>query len=130
MYALLKSTHVILAYVTIAGFVLRGYWLAMDSDLNRHRVTRIAPHVIDTVFLLSGIGLLFYLALQPTQQPWLLAKFVGLVAYIVLGMFALRFGKSTPVRLLAFVAALSVYAYVVGVALSRSTASWLALAFR
>ena len=87
MYALLKSTHVILAYVTIAGFVLRGYWMAMDSDLSRHRVTRIAPHVIDTVFLLSGIGLLFYLALQPTQQLWLLAKFVGLVAYIVLGMF-------------------------------------------
>jgi len=130
MYALLKSTHVILAYVTIAGFVLRGYWMAMGSDLSRHRVTRIAPHIIDTVFLLSGIGLLFYLALQPTQQPWLLAKFVGLVAYIVLGMFALRFGKSTPVRLLAFVAALSVYAYVVGVALSRSPASWLALAFR
>ncbi len=127
MYALLKSAHVILAYATIAGFVLRGYWMATGSSLLDRKVTRIAPHVVDTVFLLSGIALLFNLALQPTQQPWLLTKFAGLIVYIGLGMIALRRGKSAQVRLVAFVGALSVYAYVIGVALSRSPASWIAL---
>ncbi len=127
MYALLKSAHVILAYATIAGFVLRGYWMATGSSLLDRKVTRIAPHVVDTVFLLSGIALLFNLALQPTQQPWLSTKFAGLIVYIGLGMIALRRGKSAQVRLVAFVGALSVYAYVIGVALSRSPASWIAL---
>ena len=127
MYALLKSAHVILAYATIAGFVLRGYWMATGSSLLDRKVTRIAPHVVDTVFLLFGIALLFNLALQPTQQPWLSTKFAGLIVYIGLGMIALRRGKSAQVRLVAFVGALSVYAYVIGVALSRSPASWIAL---
>jgi len=130
MYPLFKSAHVILAYATIAGFVLRGYWLATGSPLAKHRLTRVLPHIVDTVFLASGIALLVQLSLTPLNQPWLLTKFAGLAAYIGLGMVTIRFGRTPAVRLVAFVAAVSVYAYVVGVALSRSPASWLALLSR
>lgn len=128
MYALLKNLHMIFAAATISGFVLRGYWMMTSSPLLQHRIARVAPHVIDTLFLLSGIGMLVVLSMNPLTQGWLMAKFGGLLAYILLGTIALKRGPTMRIRRVAFVAALSVFAYIVGVALSHSAASWLALA--
>lgn len=115
-----------LALLTIAGFLLRGYWMMRASPLLRHRVTRVAPHIIDTLFLASGIALVFTINLPVLQSGWLLAKLAGLVIYIGLGMTALRFGRSPEGRMLAFVGAAATFAYIVGVAYAKSPASWLA----
>ncbi len=117
----------ITAVATISGFILRGYWMMTSSPKLQLRVTRIAPHIIDTFFLLSGIALLSMLHLNAMSQPWLLAKFAGLVGYIVLGTIAIKRGPTLQARVIAFIAALSLFAYIVGVALSKSPASWLAL---
>ena len=95
------------------------------SPLLRHRVTRLAPHVIDTLFLASGIALIIAIDLPILQSGWLLAKLVGLVVYIALGMIALRFGSTVEIRAFAFAGAVATFAYIVGVALSKSSASWL-----
>ncbi len=126
MYVLLKNTHTLLAVVTISGFLLRGYWHLTSSTWVEKRLVRIAPHGIDAVFLGSGIGLVFYLDLAVFSNDWLLAKFTGLIAYIVLGMIAFRLGRSPQVRLVAFVGAVAAFAYIVGAALTKSPASWLA----
>lgn len=126
MYALLKSSHMLLAAVTISGFLVRGYWMMKESPLLSHKATRIAPHVIDTLFLLSGIALVYMLALPVLQSPWILAKFAGLLIYIVFGAIALRRGPTIQVRLTAFVGAVAAFAYVVGAAMAKSPASWLA----
>lgn len=117
----------ITAIATIAGFVLRGYWMMLASDRLQLKLVRIAPHVIDTLFLLSGIALVYALNLNVFTQPWLLAKFAGLIAYIVLGTIAIKRGPSLQIRIIAFVAALAMFAYIVGVALAKSPASWLQL---
>lgn len=122
-----KNIHTLLALLTISGFVVRGYWMMTNSGRLQQRMTRIAPHVLDTVFLGSGIAMLVLLSLNPLSQSWLLAKFAGLIAYILLGSVAIRRGLTQQVRLLSFVGALSAFAYVVGVAFSKSPASWLAL---
>lgn len=126
MYLALKTTHTIFAFLTLSGFLLRGYWLVRQSPLLRHRMTRIAPHVIDTLFLASGIALIVEIDLAVLQNPWLLAKLVSLAAYIGLGMVAMRFGRTPAVRMLAFVGAVATFAYIVGVAYAKSPASWLA----
>ena len=126
MYSSLKLIHIGAAIVTFSGFCLRGYWMLAGSELLQAKIVRIAPHVVDTVFLLSGIGLIVTLDLPVMSQDWLLMKFAALIVYIVLGMFALRRGRTHGVRLTAFVLALATFAYIVGVALTRSTASWLA----
>lgn len=125
-YLFLKNIHTLLALLTISGFLLRGYWMMTKSDKLQQRMTRVAPHILDTVFLASGIAMLVLLSLNPLSQSWLLAKFAGLIVYILLGTVAIRRGSMQQVRLLAFVGALSAFAYVVGVALSKSPASWLA----
>ena len=126
MYGLLKSIHVICAAITITGFVLRGFWMLTESPLLTHRLTRIAPHVVDTLFLLSGIFMLVIAAMNPFTQPWLLAKFVALIAYILLGMVAIRRGRTKNIRAVTFVSAIAVFGYVIGVGMARSPASWLA----
>ena len=60
-YLLIKNLHTVAAIVTITGFILRGYWMMTGSGKLQHRVTRIAPHIVDTVFLLSGIAMLVML---------------------------------------------------------------------
>ena len=126
IYLLIKNLHALAAVVTITGFVLRGYWMVTDSGKLQHRITRTAPHIVDTIFLLSGITLLVMLSLNPFSQSWLVAKFTGLIAYVLLGTVAIRRGGTLQIRVIAFVGALSVFAYIVGVALSKSPASWLA----
>jgi len=125
-YLYIKNIHTLLALLTISGFVVRGYWMMTNSGRLQQRMTRIAPHILDTVFLGSGIMMLVLLSLNPLSQTWLLAKFAGLIAYILLGAVAIRRGSTQKVRLLSFVGALSAFTYVVGVALSKSPASWLA----
>ena len=126
MYVFLKYAHLAFAVTTISGFVLRGYWMLTQSERLSQRLTRIAPHVVDALFLLTGIAMVYLLSLPVMRTPWLLAKFVALLAYIVLGAIALRRGPTIQVRLIAFVGALSAFAYVVGAALSKSPLSWLA----
>ena len=124
-YTLIKTLHMLSAVVTISGFILRAYWMMTQSEKLRHRATRIAPHIVDTVFLLSGVALIAVLNLNAFSQPWLLAKFAGLILYIVLGTIAIKRGPTLQIRVIAFVSAVAVFAYIVGVALTRSAASWL-----
>ena len=126
-YLAVKYVHTIAAIVTISGFLLRGYWMLVESELLRHRVTRVVPHVVDAVLLVAGIAMLWMLHLNPLGQAWLLAKFAGLLAYILLGMVALKRGPTKQIRMVAFVAAIASFAYLFGVALSKSPLSWLAI---
>jgi len=124
-YLILKTIHVLAAATTISGFMLRGYWMLTESDKLQLRVTRIVPHFVDTVFLLSGVAMVWLLHMNPFTQPWLVAKFIGLIAYILLGTIAIKRGRTLQIRLIALVGAVSVFAYIVGVALTKSPLSWL-----
>lgn len=126
MYTTLKLVHMTAATLTICGFILRGFWMLSDSPNLQHPLVRILPHVVDTVFLLAGIGLIVTLHLPVLLPGWLQIKIVALLVYIVLGTIALKRGKTKRIRLTAFVLALLTFAYVVGVALNKSGASWLA----
>jgi uncharacterized membrane protein SirB2 len=119
----LKALHVGCALLSITLFVVRGTWRFAESPRLQQRWVRIAPHLIDTVFLGSGIALAVRLHQYPFADAWLTAKVLGLVAYIILGSLALK-GRTPAVRTAAFVAALLTFAYIVGVARVRNPGSW------
>jgi uncharacterized membrane protein SirB2 len=126
MYLILKNFHMGFAALTIAGFLLRGYWVMTGSALQRNRATKIVPHVIDALFLATGIYLIVMLNLAWMQQLWLLAKFAGLFVYVGLGMVAFRFGRTPEIKAVAFAGAVGAFAYIVGAALTKSPLSWIA----
>ena len=127
MYAILKLIHVSAAILTISGFIVRGLWMLADSPNLERRIVRTVPHIVDTIFLLSGISLIWIFKLPVLNQPWLLTKFAALFVYILLGTIALKRGKTKRIKIGAFALALLTFTYIVGVALSKSMTSWAAL---
>lgn len=125
-YTLLKHLHITTVYITLALFLLRGFWMLTDSPRLQARWVKIVPHANDTLLLAAAIGLLATTWGNPLQQPWLLAKIIGLLAYIGLGTVALKRGRSKTLRIKAFVAALGVFAYIIAVAVTKQVIPGLA----
>jgi uncharacterized membrane protein SirB2 len=118
--AYIKPLHLVCATLSLAGFVLRGVWMWRDSPLLHARLTRILPHVNDSLLFGAGLWLMVVTAQYPDQQSWLAAKLVAIVIYILLGMLAIKRGRRPALRRASFVAALAVFAYIVTVAHTRS----------
>lgn len=126
MYLAIKHLHILCAILSGAGFVLQGVWMMLRNPLLDHRITRTLPHLIDTVFLGSAVTLAVMSGQYPFVAPWVTAKVTALVVYILLGALALRWGRTMRVRVLAFVAAVATFLWIVSVALSKNPAGYLA----
>jgi len=114
-YALAKQVHLATIVLRWLLFFVRGVWMIADSPRLAARWVRVVPHVNDTVLLLAAI----YLATFYGLQPWIVAKIVALVAYILIGTVALRRGPTKPVRIAAWFAAQAVFVYIVAVAVTK-----------
>lgn len=125
MYLVLKYLHVTCVIVSVTGFFLRGWLSFAGSPAMNRRWLKWAPHVNDTLLLAAAIGLAGMSGQYPFVDAWLTAKIFGLLAYILLGMVALKAGRSRRTRIAAWLAALAVFGYVVSVALTRNPAGWL-----
>jgi uncharacterized membrane protein SirB2 len=115
---MLKALHVALAYLTVAGFVMRGLWALTDSPLRREKWVRIAPHVVDTLLLTLGVILAFQIGQSPFSG-WLGAKLLGLLAYIGFGVITMR-STDRRLQIFGFVASLAAAAYIFAVAFTRA----------
>ncbi len=125
-YLLVKHLHITCAVLSGSFFLLRGVWMLLESDALQRRWVKVVPHVVDTVLLTTALTMVFWSAQYPLVQPWLTAKVLALLAYIVLGTIALKRGQTKATRTAALVAALAVFAYIVLVALSRKVMPFLA----
>jgi uncharacterized membrane protein SirB2 len=119
-YVLLKQVHVFFALASIIGFMLRWNWRMSGSRLSQMKLNKTAPHIIDTLFLATGVALTFTINQYPFSTAWLTAKIAGLLVYIVLGMLAMSGKVSRPWRVTAFLAAVSTYAWILTVARFKS----------
>jgi len=116
----IKWLHMACALLSGGGFFIRGILMMRESAWLQVRMVKIAPHVVDTVLLLSAIALASQWGWAALQLPWLLAKIMALLVYIGLGVVALRAGRSKRGRVLAWLAALLVFAYMITVAVSKN----------
>jgi uncharacterized membrane protein SirB2 len=131
-YVTLKLIHVSAVALSGCGFAARGLGAWNGAAWVRGRAARTLPHLVDTVLLLSALGMLWTVRLSPWALPWLRAKIIGLVFYIVFGAMALRRWRGredapltgrrprNTVALAAWVMALLVFGYIVSVALTKS----------
>ncbi len=115
-----KLLHMSSAFLSISGFIMRGLWMLTNSQMRSKKWVKIAPHIIDTVLLLSAIVLMLQTAQYPFAQSWLTAKLIALLAYIGLGLVALRFAKTKQAASVAYVGAIAVFFYIVAVAVQKS----------
>ena len=120
MYLALKHLHLTTVILSFSLFGLRGIWMLGDSALLQRRWVRTVPHVVDTVLLASAIGLTLILHQYPFINSWLTAKVLALLAYIILGSIALRYGTTKKMRVAAWIAALATFGYIASVAVTRT----------
>jgi uncharacterized membrane protein SirB2 len=125
-YLALRDLHV--GCVTLSGtlFVLRGALHVAAHPLVNRLWVRVLSWCIDTALLAAGALLMIALHQYPPEQAWLAVKLLLLLAYIVLGYIALKRARTRRARALALLAALLVFAYMIGVALRHHPAGWFA----
>ena len=124
-YALLKTIHQAAVVISFAGFFVRGVGMLNDATWLRHRAVKTLPHVVDTILIVSAVWLAWILRLTPANAPWIGAKIIGLLVYIAVGMVALRFGRTKPVRASAWIGAMLVFGYIVSVAVAKDPRGFL-----
>lgn len=127
-YVAIKHAHMMFAIISITLFILRA-WLAIPApDRIKSKLLKILPHIVDTLLLAMGVWLAVLSKQIPfDNSPWLTAKVVGLVLYIIVGTIAIKRGKTRNQRLIATFASIAIFAYIYGAAISKSPLSWLAL---
>lgn len=115
-YGLLKQAHIGLVLLSGGLFALRGLGVLAGARWPMAPGPRHSSVAID-VGLLSAGALLWWLAgFNPVVQLWLGVKLLLLIAYIVLGSLALKRARSWPAKLLAWLAALALFGFMVSVA--------------
>lgn len=123
-YFAIKHIHMTAVGLSLALFILRAWWSVSESAMLQSRWVRIIPHVIDTILLAAGVTLMVMLRFWPHQHPWLAAKLIGLVAYVIIGTIAIKRGKTRRSRVLAALVAVAIFIYIIGVATAHHPLSW------
>lgn len=123
MYATIKAIHVGAALLSVSLFFLRGVrrWRGLPL---RTWWFRTFPHLVDTVLLASALMLAWLSQQYPLLQPWLTAKVLALLAYIVIGRMAIKATGTRSRQLLALAVALGVFGYIVAVAVTKQVEPW------
>jgi uncharacterized membrane protein SirB2 len=113
--------------VALSGtlFTLRGVLRVCDIAAANHNALRIASYVIDSILLSAAILLAAILGQYPFVNGWLTTKVLLILVYVLLGSAALRGARTPAGRLVALVAALSVFALIIGVAITHDPLGWL-----
>lgn len=119
-YLIAKHLHVSCVLLSVTLFTLRGVLQLTSKPWRQWRVLRVAPHINDTVLLSAALWMVWRSEQYPFVLSWLTAKVLALLAYIVLGHFALSPATRSGLRLPYFLAAMTSVAYIVGVAFTRS----------
>ena len=116
----IKMAHITFALLSISFFIVRAAWSVFESPILQKTWVKILPHVIDTLLLASALYLVVASSQYPFQQPWLTAKLLALIVYILLGTMAIKRGKSPLKRGLFALLAIAVFGYMLAVAFYRS----------
>ena len=119
MYMMAKHLHMTAVGLSILFFVFRFIWSQFDATALSKKWVKILPHIIDTVLLASAIWLCIILSQYPLVNAWLTFKVVGVVLYIVFGLFALKKAKTALGKWSVFVAALVVLMATAMVAVTK-----------
>jgi len=125
-YPTIKLLHIVCVIVSGAVFALRGLlMLANRRALAANPALRYGSYAIDTLLLSAAVLLLVILQLNPLVQPWLALKLILLLVYIVLGSYALKRGRTRTLRMSCYLAALTVYLLMFGIARTHHPLGWL-----
>jgi len=115
-YEIVKYIHVTAITLSISGFIFRVVLKLNNSPSQTKYWFKKLPHKVDILLLASALTMVYILGVNPLTTYWIAEKIIGLLLYIMLGMVALRWGRTKNIRIIAAGMAVMVFSYIVYVA--------------
>ncbi|MEQ1528173.1 MAG: SirB2 family protein [Methylococcales bacterium] len=115
---MLKILHVSFALLSVGTFIGRVFMENSHAQFFAQKWVKIAPHIISTILLITGFALVFQGGWLSGNYGWIVAKIIALLAYIGLGLVAVK-SQGTQ-RWQAFAGAMACFIYILAVAGSKN----------
>ena len=125
-YPQIKYVHILLAMLSGTLFAVRGGFALAGMRWPQALPVKWLSYTIDTCLLTAALMLLTILPWAMFANGWLLAKILLIVAYVVLGVLAMRPHRTRRARALYYAAALLAFAAIYGIARAHHPLAWLA----
>lgn len=123
MYLVVKNIHILLIVFSVTLFSVRYVLLMMNSPLKENKYLKIAPHIVDTFLLLSGVALIHIVGFVPfhSGSEWLTEKVIYILVYVGLTFFTLRMTKNNVFRTFMFFGALGYILMISKIATTKAS---------
>jgi uncharacterized membrane protein SirB2 len=115
-YQTLKALHIGCVLGSGGLFLLRYVLTALKLNWRKSLALRVMPHIVDSILLISAVLLCIAIQQYPIVNAWLTVKVVALLAYIGVGMMALKPSNSLATRRITFIVAATLFIFIVSVA--------------
>ncbi|MCL1138360.1 SirB2 family protein [Shewanella pneumatophori] len=119
LYPAFKHMHITLIATSVLFFLVRFVLHMRKSPVLQKKAIKIAPHVIDTFLLLSGLILCFQIKQYPFVDPWMTEKLGAVVAYIALATIALKADRNALFKVFAAFGAIGWVVYAAKLAILK-----------
>jgi uncharacterized membrane protein SirB2 len=103
--------------LSISSFVGRVYLAEKRPEMMELTWIKIGPHIINSLLLITGFTLVFQGSWLSGEYGWIIAKLIALVAYVGLGIVAIK--SQGDLRWKAFAGALACFVYIAIVAVTK-----------
>jgi uncharacterized membrane protein SirB2 len=114
LMTLLAKVHVIIALLSLAIFFIRGFWMLTSNPAVTGKAALASASLSMLILLGTGLGMVFLNGL--VFDGWVITKAIGLVAYVILGVIALKPGLGKPAAMVLWLAGLGAFVYTFMVA--------------
>jgi uncharacterized membrane protein SirB2 len=118
MYMAFKHIHLLMVVLSVSFLLVRYAMSLKPAAILQTKFFKIAPHVIDTLLLVSAVLLMITLQQYPFVHAWLTEKLLAVLAYIALGVMAFK-GRTAAIRWICFLGALGWLGLVLRVAITK-----------
>ena len=105
MYMIVKHTHLTIIALTFIFFIINFALTMKGSEKVNHKLLKIGPHILYTLFICTFIYLVIVnpLNLYPFVNGWASSKLAGFVFYVLSITLALKWAKSTAWRIVGLI---------------------------
>ncbi|MEN8771160.1 MAG: SirB2 family protein [Glaciecola sp.] len=102
-----KHLHLTAIALSLLFLILQVATHLMDSKMKEAKWLKVLPHIINTVLIITAIGLCVTLAQYPFVHDWVTSKLIGLVAYVLLAVVAVKWARTNAMRVFALIGAVA-----------------------
>ncbi|NOT86366.1 MAG: SirB2 family protein [Methylococcaceae bacterium] len=114
---MLKSLHVVLIFLSLASYIGRILLAEFKPEALHNKLSKIAPHVLNTLLIISGVALILMNGWLDGEFGWIISKFILLLVYIALGIMSMH--NTGLKRWLLFAGALACFVGIFIIAITK-----------